>query len=396
MPTNIGVGFSKALDIFSAGKDACLEAKLNLNSEKAQFALVFSSIEYANQRLLEGILSIVPGIDLIGASGAGIITAKGVERNGVTIMLIDSDEISFISALQQNINAEGPLSSAEKLGESCLDKLREAHRNMFILLSSSDINNPTELLSGLKNRFGISFPVFGGFATDNFCFKKSFVYFNTGVYTDSIVGVLVCSRNLYFGKGAKHGWKPLGQAHKITSSSGNIIREIDNQPAVKVYEEYFDKAREEFQHTPLSQITLFYPLGIYLEAEKDYLLRNVLHLESDGSLVCQADIPEKSQIKLMMGTKDACLSASMQSFWEAIDQVRDKKMLFCLIFDSLSRLKLLGRAVDKEFAYLKEQMPDIPAIGLFTLAEIAPLRALDYVGESYIHNESMAVLSFAK
>lgn len=396
MPTNIGVGFSQKEDIFEAGEKACLEAKLNLGAESAKLAIVFSSIEFASQKLLEGVLSIMPEVNIIGASGAGIITAKGTERKGVAVMLIESDEISFITGLEQNINSSGSLASGERLAESCLEKLFDTQRNMFILLSCSDINNPTDLVSGLKNRFGMSFPIFGGFATDNFCFKKSFVYFNTGVYNNAAVGLLVCSRVLHFGKGAKHGWKPIGRTHEVTASSENNIQQIDNLPALKVYEDYFDKAKEELLHTPLSQITIFYPLGIYLEAEREYILRNVLRLENDGSLTCQADVPNNSQIKLMMGTKDACLSASMQSFWEATDQVRDKKILFCLIFDSLSRLKLLGRTIDKELAFAKDQISEVPIIGLFTFAEVAPLRSIDYMGESHIHNESMLVLTFAK
>ena len=121
-----------------------------------------------------------------------------------------------------------------------------------------------------------------------------------------------------------------------------------------------------------------------------------MEVDKQGSLICQADIPNNTKVRLMMGTKDSALNASIQALWEAKDAVRKNKLVFALIFDSLSRLKLLGRNAQKESGYIKEQLKDIPFLGVYTYAEIAPLRALDYAGESYLHNESINVITFAQ
>ena len=139
-----------------------------------------------------------------------------------------------------------------------------------------------------------------------------------------------------------------------------------------------------------------YPLGLYLEAEEEYLLRNVLEVGEEGSLVCQANVPNHSQIRLMMGTKESALNATLRALRQAKEGLKDKEVEFALIFNSLSRFKLLGRNTQEEITCVKEVLGDIPFLGVYTSAEIAPLHALDYKGESHLHNESMSVIAFAK
>ena len=397
MSTNIGVGLNNNDDVFKAAREATISAmtRLNQKSNNVDLAIVFASIEFSNPKAIRGINSVINARNLIGSSGAGIISPFGIERRGIAIMLISSDEIQFISAIQKPLSQSNLFNAGQNLANECLEKAKASQRSMFIMFSDAKTANPTDILSGLKAIFGRSFPIFGSFATDNFCFKNSLVFYNNSIYADAAVGLLICSRILHFGKDSKHGWVPLGRMHEATSSSGNIINEIDNQPAFKVYEEYFDQAKKELQDNVLSHIAILYPLGIYLEAEKEYLLRNVLSLKADGSLFCQADVPQGSQIKLMMGTKDKCIAASTQAIWSAADQVRTKKIIFALIFNSLSRLKLLGRTIEDEFQSIKQQFGNTPFMGIFSFAEISPLKALDYMGESYIHNESFLALTFA-
>lgn len=64
------------------------------------------------------------------------------------------------------------------------------------------------------------------------------MFFNKELFGDGACGILFGGK-LNFGLGIKHGWKPLGKQRCVTKSVGNVVYEIDNAPAVKVYEEYF-------------------------------------------------------------------------------------------------------------------------------------------------------------
>jgi len=136
-----------------------------------------------------------------------------------------------------------------------------------------------------------------------------------------------------------------------------------------------------------------YPIGIYLPGEEEYLLRNILSIEEDGALVFQGDVPQDSQIRLMIGTKESCLTATQQAIDEVKNGLGNHACDFVFVFDSVSRYILLGRQANKELEIIKEKLgKDIPIIGIYTYGEQAPLRAVNYQGRVYFHNQTIAIL----
>jgi len=196
-----------------------------------------------------------------------------------------------------------------------------------------------------------------------------------------------------FGLGIKHGWKALGKIRCANKSQGNVVKEIDGRPAVKLYEDYLAKDTLELARE-LRRISIFYPIGIYLPGEKEYLLRNIISIKDDGSLVTQGDIPQDSKIRLMIGTKDSCLDAAADSCEEAKRNLMGQKVKFVMVFDSASRFSLLGRQCVKELEIIKETFgEETPLIGIYTYGELAPLKSISYLGHSYFHNQSISVLA---
>jgi hypothetical protein len=220
------------------------------------------------------------------------------------------------------------------------------------------------------------------------------------MYGDSAVGMLLGGK-LSFGLGIKHGWRPLGKPRTVTKSKGNIVYEIDNNPAVKIYEDYFGKSLDELRKE-IRRISILYPIGIFLPGEKEYLLRNTLSIENDGALRFQGNVIEGSLIRLMIGTKESCLKATQ----EAVDEVKRDLLIanlefkkremnkFVLVFDSVSRYLLLKRDAEKELEIIKEGVGDnTPIMGIYTYGEQAPLMATSYQGHAYFHNQTIAVLA---
>lgn len=145
------------------------------------------------------------------------------------------------------------------------------------------------------------------------------------------------------------------------------------------------------------QISILYPLGIYLAGEEEYLLRNVLRIDTDGGIVCQGDIPEGSEIRIMMGTQESALSAAKQAAWEAKNALKEAHIQGAIIFESVSRINLLGYRVNEEINIIKSILgEDTPLIGVCTFGEQAPLRSLEYHGESHFHNETVAILTIGE
>lgn len=160
-----------------------------------------------------------------------------------------------------------------------------------------------------------------------------------------------------------------------------------------MYQEYLACDSTELQKE-LKRISTFYPLGIFLCGEKEYMLRNIIAIEQSGALILQGDIPENTQIRLMIGTKESCLNATEEAVSEVKNKLLGKPAEFILMFNSASRHKLLGRESYREIEIIKNSLGEnTPFLGLYTYGEMAPLASLNYLGTTYFHNQTVTLLA---
>ena len=308
-------------------------------------------------------------------------------------MLLGLEEnIHLASACVKYIKEKSALACGEELGENLLTNFRNIRRDLSLVFSDGLIPANTELVTGIQRRLGMGMPLLGASASDNLTFDKTYIYFKDEVLDNAAAGLLWGGK-LNFGFGIKHGWRPLGKPHRITKSEGNTATEIDGKPATLLYEDYFGKKISELKKE-LKRISIFYPIGIKLEEEKEFLLRNIHSLNQDNSITFQGNIPENSQIRLMIGTKETCLNAASEAAQEAKKGLRDHQCKFVLVFDSASRYILLGRHANKELEIIKDTFgQNTPIIGVYTYGEQAPLRGISYLGKSYFHNQTINILA---
>ena len=390
---NIGIGFSESQDQIQAANDAIGQAIIELRNLPANLAFIFTSIEFTNPLVLRTATNLLGGIPILGCSSLGLITNQGIFKHGFLILLISlNQQIFFNTALIKDINKKDPAANGKELGEKLLYGCKNVRRSLSIVFLDGLTTRATNIINGLQEKLGISFPLIGASASDNLVFQKTYQYFNNEILSESCCGILFGGK-INFGLGIRHGWNPLGKMRCVTKSNGNIIEEIDGKVAVNLYEDYLAKNTLEL-FKELQRISIFYPIGVYLEGENEYLLRNIISIKSDGSLVTQGDVPENSKIRLMISTKDSCLNAAMTACQEAKKNLGDKKIKFILVFDSASRFSLLGRQREKELSIIKEMFgKNIPIIGIYTYGEQAPLNSINYLGRSYFHNQSISILA---
>jgi hypothetical protein len=395
---DIGIGLSTEKDPFLAAKEAMKSASMNMPTKKIDLGLVFSSIDLSSIGLLKALSISLGDVPLIGCSGQAIISNQGIFKRGLAIMLLSFPKsIYFNVACVRDIKAKTALSAGRELGEKLLYEFRDVPRDLSVIFSDGLMEEGSNLIFGLQERLGKSFPLVGASASDNLRFLKTYLYFNQELLSDSAVGILWGGK-LNFGLGIRHGWKPLGKPRTVTKSEGNKVSEIDDRPAAKIYEEYFAKNLSELQKE-IRRISILYPIGIYMPGEEEYILRNILSIENNGSLRLQGNVSPGSSVRLMIGTKESCLNATQQAVNEAqkvsfgpIDKSRVKN--FVLVFDSVSRYMLLRRAAQQELEIIKDGFGNnTPIIGLYTYGEQAPLRAISYQGQSYFHNQTIAILN---
>lgn len=391
MAIKVGIGLSREKDPVKAAGEAIEKAKINLRQENVSLAFVFATTELSCASLLKTISASLPGVPVIGCSGAAVISNQGIFQHGVAIMLLGLTEGIYFNTARVEDVSSSPFLSGEKLGENLLYAFKDIRRDLGVLFCDGLMRESHNIIRGLQEKLGKSFPLLGASASDNLRFFKTYVYFNQEARSNAACGI-IWGGKINFGLGIKHGWRPLGKPRYVTKSKDNIVYEIDSLPAAKLYEEYLASNLGELKKE-LSHISRLYPIGVYLSGEEEYLLRNIVSIEDDGSLVLQGDVPEKSQIRLMIGTKDSCLAATYQAVEAVKKDLAGKAVDFVFIFESVSRYLLLRRQANKELEIIKEGLGrNTPLIGIYTYGEQGPLNAIDYRGMVYSHNQTITLL----
>lgn len=393
---NVSLGFSQSKDPVLAANEAIAQAIIGLKNAPTTLAFIFTSVELAHPLTLITANNLLGEIPIIGCSSLGIMTNQGVFKHGFAILLLSLGQHTFFNvAAVKDLNKKTPLLSGKELGDKLLFGFRNVPRSLSIIFSDKLITEGTHLINGLQESLGRSFPLLGASAADNFKNHKTYLYLNKELLSESCNGILFGGK-FDFGFGIKHGWEPLGKMRCVTSSSENVIKEIDRLPAVKLYEDYFAKRTLELAKE-LRRISIYYPLGIYLPGEKEYLLRNIISIKDDGSLVTQGEIPQNSKIRLMISTEDSRLAAVVGACEEAKKNLHNQKIKFLIIFSSAARFSILGKQNDIELSVIKEVFgKDTPLIGIYTNGEQTPLKSINYLGHTYFHNQSISILAIGE
>lgn len=396
MSVKVAIGKSQQKDIGDAAQETVSACLRQLPAKSAHLAIVFTTPHYASAGMLKNIkLNLAANTPLIGCSGTHIITSEGTDDEGIVLALLSLPEIKISCGAMNLARGKDPSLAGQELGTRLLSNVKGLRRETCLLLNDGLSENTSGLLQGLQNILGKSFPFIGGGSSDNFKFKQTYQYLNEEVLHKSAVAALLCGK-LNYGIGIRHGWKPLGKIRTITQSSANVIKMIDGKKASSLYEDYFGKSLPQLRKEIL-YINILYPLGIYLAGEDEYLLRNVISLAEDGSIIAQGDVPQGSSIRLMIGTKESALAAARQAAQQVKTALRDKKIALALVISSASRAHLLGRRIGAEINAVKEILGhNSPVAGFYSYGEYAPLGSTNYYGQTYLHNQAIALLGIGE
>lgn len=395
MSIKVGVGLSIKNDPVEAAEEALQKARINVPEEDADLAVVFTSIELSHNNLLTTLKSRLPYVPILGCSSAAIISNQGIFKHGLVIALLNfPEDVYFNTASINDIDSLKPSAAGEELGKKLLYGFKDVRRDLGLIFYDGLMQGSEGLVEGMQKKLGISFPLIGASASDNLKALRTYTYFNEEISTNSASGVLWGGK-LNFSFGIQHGWEPLGKPHLVTKAEGNTIYEIDSAPAAILYEEYLDYDLITL-NKELSRISTLYPIGLYLAGEEEYLLRNIVSIGDDGSLVLRGNVPQGSRIRLMIGTKESCLRAARHAINEAKNALMGRHIDIIFVFDSVSRYMLLRREANEEIGIIKEEVgKDTPIIGIYTYGAQAPLRAVDYRGKMYSHNQTITILAIA-
>jgi len=384
-----GVGRSNNPDAIKAGAEACKQALSRAGG--ADLIIVFSTVAYDQTKILEGVKSISKDIPLVGCSDSGEITTEGPVSKHVAVMTLNTPDIEWTVGV-----GKGTDKDSHKAGAMAAKEVKKKARgeiSLFMMLLDGLAENGAAAVRGVQEVFGKNFPIMGGSAGDDFLFKKTYEYYNDQVLTNAVVGIGL-SGKFSFGVGVRHGWEPIGLPMKVTKAEGAKLIEVNNRPALSIYEDYFGKKAEELIKEPIAKMAYTYPLGMGVEGSPELLIRDVVIANEKGEITCAAEIPEGSEIRLMLGDPDKAIQAAKEAAEGALVQLKGAKPKVAFVFNCVARYKLLGARIGEEIAAIQNVLgKEVPLIGFYTYGEQAPLGGV--LGPecfSVFHNETMALM----
>ena len=395
------VGSAHGNNPMEVGKDAYQKAAVNLGGKTPSIAFVFSSIHYDQHLMLDGVKSVAGTVPIVGCSTAGEIVTEGpLQDESVSVMLISSDgEISFARGLGTKVK-EGERAAGKMAAETVVQIVggKEKLRG-FIMFPDGLAGNGAEIVRGVLDVLGEHFPVVGGSAGDDFRMKETYQYFNGDVRSGDVVGVGLTGSFAY-GIGVKHGWGALGRMEKVTKAEGNVIHEIEGKPAMEIYEKYFGDHAKSLRNETLSTLAVSYPLGLHVEGSEEYLIRDPLSVNAEGSITCAAEVPEGGLVRIMMGTRESAIAMATKAAEDAKAQLEGKTPKAIFIFNCIARKKLFGARGGEEIEAIKNVLGrDVPLIGFYTYGEQAPLNGEVKNIErcnTVFHNETVVIYVIAE
>ncbi len=390
-----GVGLSVGEDANIVGANAAQDALERLKGKQAGAALVFASVAYDQEKMLAGVRSVLPGAVVVGCSTAGEITNDGpAKRHSVAVMALAGDGISFFAGVGENI-AVGARKAGAVVAESVKKQASNGKLDAFMMLPDVLVGNGAEIVRGVLDTLGSHFPVVGGAAGDDFEFKKTFQYLNDRIYSGAVVGFGL-SGKFKMGIGVKHGWIPVGLPKTVTKSTGSVLHELDGKPAIKIYEDYFGSERaKELKTETLAKLAITYPLGMKVAGSDELLIRDPITVDANGSITCAAEIPEGSEIRLMIGSREEAIKVAKEAAVSAVAQLNGSAPKAVIIFNCIARNKLFGEHGGEEISAIQEAVGrETPLIGFYTYGEQAPLggevRNINKCNPAF-HNETVVI-----
>jgi hypothetical protein len=265
------------------------------------------------------------------------------------------------------------------LAAGLMEQLKSDDLRHVLVFSDGLMVNGSELATGL-NGFGIS--VTGGLAGDGARFGKTWVMADAPARSGCIA-VMGLYGNLTVKSGCFAGWQEFGAERIVTKSLGNVVSEIDNQPALALYKKYLGDLAKDLPGSGLR-----FPLSIRTNEDEPALIRTLLAVDENAqSLTFAGDVPQGSLCKLMRTNLDSLIESAGMAAMEAQPDQQAKTL--CMVVSCVGRRLVLGQLTEEELDIVQEKLgANTTLTGFYSYGELAPFSD---ILQCRLHNQTMTL-----
>ncbi|MGO9115102.1 MAG: FIST signal transduction protein [Thermoguttaceae bacterium] len=391
---HVASGWSIAADPRQAVIEAAQKAQAALNGEPVSYLLVAPTVHYETAAVLDevkrqfGDKAKIHGV----TSSIGVMTEEGLHcgPNGALGLLAVAGE----GGMRYGV-AGVKLSAFATLEEAGSEAVRRAIRDAspagsalpnIVLMTGTILHGDEEkVLQGIAAVIGEDIPVLGGNAGDEIQDGKWRQFTKDEVFKDGLVLTAVFA-DRKVGWAFESGFRVTDKEGIVTRSRGKTIFEIDNEPALDVYDRWLGgQLYETIKNRGLQDAPMFtslHPPAKEIKGQQgqiNYVISRIVpSQESLESKVLQlfVGIEQGSKIRLLSGNWQTMLNRAERAPHMAMIQggIREGQAAFGVMFFC----KLASRVVpESELPKLPlltgGALGGAPFLGVITLGEQGPL-----------------------
>jgi hypothetical protein len=338
----------------------------------------------------EDLRGMFPAAHVIGCSTGGQINNNDVNDDEIVAAAISFDA-TRVRLCREDIS--DPAKSRD-YGETIGRALHSDDlAGMFVLSDGLNVNG-SELVAGISKIIGSKIPLTGGLAGDGANFAETLVGANCAPRARTIAGIGFYGSAIRFGHGSAGGWDLFGPRRQVTKSAGNVLFELDGEPALDLYERYLGP--EESKGLPGS--ALLFPIQVYdLQCPDSAVVRTVLAIDrKTRAMTFAGDVPQGWTAQLMRGNLDRLAAGAADAARQAGSGItgQDNDQCLSILVSCIGRRLLMGqRTIEEVEAAGVELGPDTFRLGFYSYGEISPHAKS---GLCELHNQTMTVTTLAE
>lgn len=270
----------------------------------------------------------------------------------------------------------------ETISGELINKLYNDDLKHIFILSDGLLINGSELVRGVNKVTKV--PISGGMAGDGDRFEETWVIANSEPSQEKIVAVGFYGDSLTISSGCQGGWSEFGAERLITRSEGNILYEIDHEPALDLYKKYLGDYAKDLPNSGLR-----FPLSIKLNPNDPETIRTLLAIsEEDKSITFAGDVPEGFTARLMKPNIDILIDGAGKAA-EEINQRNDEQALG-LVVSCVGRKIIMNQLVDEELESIEDVLgKNVNLTGFYSYGEISPFEK--HQTTCQLHNQTMTL-----
>lgn len=351
-------------------------------NEKANLILILGSIsmmdhEFATYTFYR---DLYPNAPIVISSSAGEIFGDNVHEFSILVL-----EFEFENS---NVKAVSRMINETNTSEIAIDLAKELYAEdlkYLMILNDGLRPNSSKIIEAVNTIIPNKVIISGGLSGDDSTFTETATGLNENAFPNNLVLIGIYGENFDVFSTVSSGWEAFGKKRIATKSDGNILYEIDQQPAYEIYKNYLGSAIDS-----LPGSGLIYPFQVKYPNQQDVIIRTVMHADiKNKSLIMAGEIPIGSELFLMNTNKDGLVKGAIDSSILAKSRIKEPDII--LIISCIGRKMILGEWVDDEVEAVREQFYTSPIAGFYSFGEYAPSNKKN---QCYLHNETMCLTLF--